>query len=88
MRVAAVLVAMVVMAADFESPHMVAEFDPVDQPSLGQFREIPIDRGPVESPAGERCGYVRVRPRPAGRFQVFEDRQSCRSASQARGPDA
>ena len=85
---AAILAAVVVVAANLEPPDVIAEFDAVEQPGLGEFGEVAVDRGPVESPAGEGRRHIGVGSRTAGRFQVLKHRQAGRGAPQAGRPDA
>lgn len=82
-RVTAVVAAVSVMPADLESPDVITNLDAIEQPGLGQLREVSVDRGAVEAPARQGREHVRVSPGPLGRLEVLEHGQSGRRAPQA-----
>ncbi len=85
---ATVVASVVVLSADLEPPDMIAHLDPVEQPCLGQFGEVAVDRRTIEAPVGERGRHVGVRPGPLGSLEMLENRQPGRRAPQAGRADA
>ncbi len=73
---------------DLEPPDVIPEFDPGDEFGFGEFREIAVDRGPVEAPVCERFGNLRMRPRTHGGVEVLHDGQTGGRTPQSGGADA
>ena len=63
---------MLAVPLDLESPHVVAEFDPRHEPRLGEFRQVAVDRRPVEPAMIKRLRHLRMRLGPCGGEQVLE----------------
>lgn len=88
MRMAAVALAGVVRVPRLESPHVVTEVDAIEEVGLGQFGQVPVDGGPVETPGGKGRRDLGMRPRCRRCLEVFEDRQSSRGAAESGSADA
>jgi hypothetical protein len=70
------------MPLGLESPDVVAVINPGDKLGLGEFGEVAVDRGPVETAVIERCGDLGMRFRARGGEHVLQDCQSGRGAPQ------
>jgi len=86
--VATVVAAVVARPANLEPPDVITELDTVDQLRLGQFGEVPVDRGPVEAAAAQGRRDVGMRPRTLRGFKMLQDGQPGRRASQAGRADS
>ena len=66
---------------------MVAEFDAGEEAGCGEFDEIAINRGPVESLAAEAIGDFRVAEGILGRREFLHDRQTSGGGAETGGAD-
>ena len=73
---------------DFEPPDMVTEFDAAHELFVGEFDEVPVDRGPVEAAVVQGLGDLRVRPWSSRRVEVLQDGHSRGRAPQPSRSDA
>ena len=67
---------------------MVTEFDAAHELFVGEFDEVPVDRGPVEAAVVQGLGDLRVRPWSSRRVEVLQDGHSRGRAPQSSRADA
>jgi hypothetical protein len=76
MRMITAVPAAILMPLHLEPPDMISNVDPCHQLGLREFREVPVDGGPVEAAMIKRRRHLRMRLGPWGREHVLQNRQS------------
>ena len=73
---------------DLKPPDVVPKFHPADEFLLGEFREVAVDGGPVETEIRKCLRHLGVRTGPCSRPEMIHHRQSGCRASQPAVTDA
>lgn len=68
-----------------ETPNVVAQVEPQQEPAIGQLHQAAIDGGFVEPAGDQRIGYLGMTEWVRGMRQVLQDRDPAACAAQILG---